>query len=54
MLPALEAYVPDYFNFGCRPGNKGNLEGWPRYLPDLEGKSTDDVWVEKNAISKDT
>jgi len=27
--------IPDYFNFGCSPGNKGNLEGWPRYLPIL-------------------
>jgi len=54
MLPALEAYIPDYFNFGCTPRNTGNLEGWSRYLHNLEGKSTHDVWVEKNAISKDT
>ncbi len=53
MLPALEACVPHYFNFGCRPENKGNLDAGPATYRS-EGKSPNDVWVEKNAVSKDT
>ncbi len=47
-------HIPDYFNFGCRPGNK--WESWILApLPtDLERKSTDDVWAEKKTQSPRT